>query len=96
MLRTAVRTADAGKSAARVAAIQVLLHDLFDDRPEIAVLPLEPSLILRQKSLEMVEQHTVEDGPLRMPGTIDSRHGERRASRNGPTSQFGPRLPGKT
>jgi hypothetical protein len=28
MLRTAVRTADAGKSAARVAAIQVLLHIL--------------------------------------------------------------------
>jgi hypothetical protein len=39
-----------------------------------------------QEALEMVEEHPVEDGPLRMSGTIDSRHGGRRASRNGPRS----------
>jgi hypothetical protein len=45
----AVRTAEAGESAARVAAIQVALHDFLDDRPEEAVLPLEPALIFRYR-----------------------------------------------
>jgi hypothetical protein len=44
----------------------------------------------------MMEQHPVEDRALRMPRSIDSRHGGRRASRNGPPSRIGPRLPGKT
>jgi hypothetical protein len=44
----------------------------------------------------MMEQHLVEDDPLRMSRTIDSRHGGRMVSRNGPTSRIGPRLPGKT
>ena len=34
----------------------------------------------------MMRQHPVEDGPLQMPGTIDSRHSGREASRNEPTS----------
>jgi hypothetical protein len=33
----------------------------------------------------MMRQHPVEDGPLRMSRTIDSRHSRRMASRNGPT-----------
>jgi hypothetical protein len=37
---------------------------------EEAVLPLEPSLILRQKPLEMMEEHPIEDSPLRMARTI--------------------------
>jgi len=49
-----------------------------------------------QEALEMVEQHSVEDGPLRIPGTIDSRPGARRASRNGPSPRIGPRLPERT
>ena len=57
------------------------------------VLPLEPALILGQEPFEMMEQHPVEDGALRMSRTIDSRNSRRIASRNGPTSQIGPRLP---
>jgi hypothetical protein len=34
----------------------------------------------------MMEQHPVEDRPLRMSGTIESHHGGWMASRNGPTS----------
>jgi hypothetical protein len=32
-----------------------------------------------------VEKHAVEGSPLGMPSTIHSGHGERRASRNGPS-----------
>jgi hypothetical protein len=59
------------------------------------VLPLETVFIFGQEPLEMMEKHPVEDGPLRMSRTIDSRHSRRKASRNGPISQIGPRLPGK-
>jgi hypothetical protein len=60
------------------------------------MLPLETVFIFGDKPLEMMKQHQVEDGPLRMSGTIDSCHGGRIASRNGPTSRIGPHLPGKT
>jgi hypothetical protein len=90
-LLATVRTADAGKAAARIAAVEVALDDLLDDRTEEAVLLLETSLILGQEPVEMMEQHPIEDGPLRMSRTIDSRHGGRMASRNGPTSRIGPR-----
>jgi len=53
------------------------------------------ALILRDKPLEMMEEYPVEDGALRMSGTIESLHGGRMASRNGPKSRIGPRLPGK-
>jgi len=65
-------------------------------KSEKTVLPLETGLILSQEPVEMMEEYPVEDGPLRMSGTIESRHSRRKASRNGPTSQIGPRLPGKT
>jgi hypothetical protein len=45
-----------------------------DDRPEIAVFPLEARLIFDEEPLEVVKQHPVEDGPLRMARTVDSRH----------------------
>jgi len=44
----------------------------------------------------MMKNHPVKDRLLRMSRTIDSRHGEKKASRNGPTSRIGPRLAGKT
>jgi len=43
------RTADPSEPAARVAAVQIPLDHLFDDRPEEAALLLEPALILRQE-----------------------------------------------
>jgi len=67
-----VRAADAGKAAARVAAIQVALDNLFDDGPEEAVLLLEAALILRKEPVKIMEEHAVEDGALRMSRTIDS------------------------
>jgi len=48
MICPAARTADPGESAARIAAIKILLDDVLDDRPEIPILPLEPALILGQ------------------------------------------------
>jgi hypothetical protein len=84
-----------GESAFRVAAIKITLDHVLDDRPEIAMLPLEPALILAQEPVEMMEQNPVEDGPLWMSRAIDSRHGGRKASRNGPMSWIEPRLPGK-
>jgi hypothetical protein len=41
-----VGTADAGKSATGVAAIEVALHDLLDDRPKEAVWLLKAALVL--------------------------------------------------
>jgi hypothetical protein len=46
------------------------------------------ALILRGEPLEMKEQHSVEDGPLRMSGTIESRHRGRMASRYGPSPRI--------
>ena len=66
--------AGSGEPAARVAAVEVALHELLDDRPEKPVLPLETTLILRQEPVEMMEEYPVENGPLRMSGTIDSRY----------------------
>jgi len=77
----AVRATDAGKAAARIAAVEIALDHLLDDRPEKTVLPLETTLILSQKPVEMMEQHPVEDRPLRMSVTIESRHSRRKASR---------------
>ena len=90
------RTPDPGKPAFRIAAVEITLDHLLDDRPEKTVLPLETGLILSQEPVEMMEEYSVEDGPLRMSGTVDSRHGGRMTSRNGPKSRIRPRLPRKT
>jgi hypothetical protein len=50
------RTPDAGKHAARVAAVEVALNHILDDRPKEAVLLLETSIILGQEPVEMMEQ----------------------------------------
>jgi hypothetical protein len=69
----AVGTADAGKPAARVAAVQVSFNDFLDDRPQEAVALLKTSLILGQEMVEVMKQHPVEDCPLRMTRAIYSR-----------------------
>ena len=46
---TTVRTANPGKRAAWVAAIQIAFDHLFDDGSEETVLPLESALILREE-----------------------------------------------
>jgi hypothetical protein len=60
----------------------------LDAWTEEAVLLLEAALILSQEFIEIMEQHPIEDGPLRMSGTVDSRHGGRKISRNEPKSQI--------
>jgi hypothetical protein len=85
MFRPAARTADPGKSTAGVAAIEVLFDHLFDDRTEKSVFPLKSALIFRDKPLEMMEQHPIEDGSLRMTRAIDSRHIGNEESRNAPS-----------
>lgn len=89
MLRPATRTADPGESATGIAAVKILLHDVLDDRPEIAVGPLETILVLRDKPLEMMEQHPVENGAFRMARTVDSRHIRESRSRNAPGNHRG-------
>jgi hypothetical protein len=91
----AVGTSDAGEPAFRIAAVKILLDHLLDDRSEKPILPLETVFIFGQEPVEMMEKHPAKNRPLRMSGTIDSRHSRRIASRNGPTSQIGPPLPGK-
>jgi len=44
--RMAVRTADAGKPAAGIAAVQVALDHLLDDGPEEALILLKVALVL--------------------------------------------------
>jgi len=79
-----VRAADPGEARARVAAVEIALDHLLDDRSEKTVLPLETTLILSQEPIEMMEQHPVEDPPLRMARTIYSRHFGRTDSRSVP------------
>ena len=80
----AVGTADAGESAAGISTIEVAFDDFPDDGPEEAVLLLEAALILGQEPVEVMKQHSVEDGPLGMPRPIHARHGGKVASRSGP------------
>jgi len=54
-LLATVRTADAGESAAGVAAVQIALHHLLDNGPEEAALLLETSLVLRQEPVEVMK-----------------------------------------
>jgi len=95
-LLTTVRTADPGKPAVGIAAVKILLDNVLDDRPEVAVLLLKTALILRDKPIEIMENHPVEDGPLRMSRTIDSCHSRNHKSRNEPRLWIRPRPPERT
>jgi hypothetical protein len=84
MFRPAAWAPDPGKAAAGIAAIQILLDNVFNDRPEITVFPLEPGLIFRDEPLEMMKKHSVENGAFRMTRAVDSRHIGNEVSRNAP------------
>jgi len=93
-----VWTADAGKPAAGVAAIEVALDHLLDDRAEETILLLEPALVFRQEAVEVMEQHPIEDSPLGMSRTVNSCHSRSFSSRNGParsTPGLCPPAPGR-
>jgi hypothetical protein len=74
MFTAAIRAADPGEAGTRVAAVEIALDDLLDDRPELAVLLLETALVRCQEPVEVMEQHPIEDRTLRMARTVDSRH----------------------
>ena len=75
-----IRTPDAGKSAHRLTAVQMLFYHLLDHRTEIAVLLLKPALILPEKSLKIVEEYTIEDSALWVTLAIDPCHGGQKDS----------------
>ena len=89
LLHAAVRTADLGEPAAGIAAVEIARHDVLDDRPEIAVRLLKTALISRQKPLEMIEKHPVENRAFRMARTVDSQHIQDKRSRNAPEKNKG-------
>jgi len=66
----AVRTGDAGKATARVAAVEAALDHLLDYGSEERVLLLEAAFILHLKPVEVMEKHAVEDSLLWMKRTI--------------------------
>jgi hypothetical protein len=78
------------ESATRVAAVKTGLDDLFDDRPEITIVPLEPALVFGDEPLEMMEKHPVKNGAFRMMRAVDSRHTGNEVSRNAPGAGLEP------
>ena len=82
--------ANQGESEPRISTVEILPDDLFDHRTKEPELPLEAALVLRKEALELMGKHAVENRPLRMPRTMDSRHGGINVSR------IGPGLAGKT
>jgi hypothetical protein len=84
MFCPAARAPDPSKSAAGVAAVEIALDDILDDRPEEAVFPLKTPLIFRDEPLEMMEKYPVENSAFRMTRAINSRHVGNEESRNAP------------
>ncbi len=77
-------TADAGKSATGVTAVEIALDHLLDDGPEETVLLLKAVLIFSQELVKVMEEDAVKDGALRMSRPVDSCHGKDRNSKNEP------------
>ena len=55
-LLPAIGTADARKSAAGIAAVEIALDHFLDDRPEESVFLLEAMLILHEKAVEVMKR----------------------------------------
>jgi hypothetical protein len=96
MFRPAAWAADPGEAAAGVAAVQIVLNHLLDDRSEEAVLLLETSLVLCQEPVKIVKKHPVENGPFRMSRTIDSCHSKDKDSGNTPEDVLEALSPGNS
>ena len=61
-----VGTADAGKSATGVTAVEIALDHLLDDGPEETILLLKAVLIFSQELVKVMEEDAVKDGALRI------------------------------
>jgi len=84
---------DAGKSAHRIAAVEITLDHLLDHRTEIAILLLEPILIFLKKPLKIIKKHPVKNRMFRMTLAVDPCHGRGHDSRNGPGGRNKPQRP---
>ncbi len=82
--RSTVRTANSCKPTLRIATVQVLVHDLLDNRTEISILSLKAVLVFWEKLIEVVEKYSVEDRAFRMTLTIYPCHWSRDDSENMP------------
>jgi hypothetical protein len=81
--RTTVRTANPGKPAAWVAAVEIALDHLFDDGSEEAVPLIETMLIFGQELVEVTKQHPKEDSLLGLARAVDSRYIGKKEARSG-------------
>ena len=79
-----VGTADGGKSATGVTAVEIALDHHLDGGPEETVLLLKAVLIFSQELVKVMEEDAVKDGALRMSRPVDSCHGKDRNSKNEP------------
>jgi len=87
MFRPAAWAADPGESAAGIAAVEVFFDHLFDDRTEEAIFALKTLIIFRDKPLEMMKKHPIEDRAFRMTSTVDSPHIGNKDSKNAPRTR---------
>lgn len=74
MLGPAARAPDPGKSAAGIAAVKIAQDHVFDDRPEITIVPLEAAFVFGYEPLDMIKKHSIENGAFRMTRTVNSRN----------------------
>jgi len=79
-----VWTPDAGKPTHRVATVEILLNNILDNRPEIAVLLLETIIIFPKEPLKGIKEHTIKNRVFRMSLPVDTCHGSRDVSGNRP------------
>jgi len=84
MFPPAARTADPGEAGAGIAAVEVLIDHLFDDRTEKAVFPFKTLFIFRQEALKMMKKHPVKNSLLWMTRTVEPGHIGTEESRNAP------------
>jgi len=69
-----VRAPDAGKPAHRIAAVEILLNNILDDRTEIPVLLLKPIIIFSKEPLKIIKEHPIKYSVLRMTLAINPCH----------------------
>jgi len=86
-------TADAGKATHRIAAVEILLNNILDHRPKIAILLLEPIFIFSKEPLEIIKEHPIKNRVFWMTLAVDSWHSREDDSRNGPGSRKEPQRP---
>jgi len=76
-----------GKSAQRIATVEILLNNNLDDWPEEAVILLKPVLIFSKELLKIIKEQTIKNRVFRMILPVVPSYGSRDVSRNRPGSR---------